>query len=142
MLFRCNYVALVIAPTINPGSASNNSTAEHTIGHKVVIWDDLKQRGVIQLEFNGEVRAVRLRRDRIVIVSKNIIKVGIVILAIPKKGHEAGRIQEIANSNVHCPLFINRFIHLLPHHSNYMYSIQHLIGGDFVHCRPHQQIRL
>ena len=72
MLFRCNYVALVIAPTINPTAAQSQ---DNQIGHKVVIWDDLKQRGVIQLEFNAEVRAVRLRRDRIVVVSKNIIKV-------------------------------------------------------------------
>ena len=72
MLFRCNYVALVIAPTLNPTAVD---AGDNKIGHKVVIWDDLKQRGVIQLEFNAEVRAVRLRRDRIVIVSKNIIKV-------------------------------------------------------------------
>ena len=72
MLFRCNYVALVIAPTLNPTAME---ARDNSIGHKVVIWDDLKQRGVIQLEFNAEVRAVRLRRDRIVIVSKNIIKV-------------------------------------------------------------------
>ena len=71
MLFRCNYVALVIAPTVHPTS----QPPESTIGHKVVIWDDLKQRGVIQLEFNAEVRAVRLRRDRIVVVSKTLIKV-------------------------------------------------------------------
>ena len=74
MLFRCNYVALVIAPTISP-SATLSAENANQIGHKVVIWDDLKQRGVIQLEFNAEVRAVRLRRDRIVVVSKNIIKV-------------------------------------------------------------------
>ena len=72
MLFRCNYVALVIAPTIHPTATQ---PPESTIGHKVVIWDDLKQRGVIQLEFNAEVRAVRLRRDRIVVVSKTLIKV-------------------------------------------------------------------
>ena len=74
MLFRCNYVALVIAPTIHPTATKSQET---NIGHKVVIWDDLKQRGVIQLEFNAEVRAVRLRRDRIVIVSKTLIKVSL-----------------------------------------------------------------
>ena len=72
MLFRCNYVALVIAPSVHPTATQSQ---ENTIGHKVVIWDDLKQRGVIQLEFNAEVRAVRLRRDRIVVVSKALIKV-------------------------------------------------------------------
>ena len=55
MLFRCNYVALVIAPSVHPTATQSQ---ENTIGHKVVIWDDLKQRGVIQLEFNAEVRAV------------------------------------------------------------------------------------
>ena len=77
MLFRCNYVALVIAPTISPSATLSTENASQ-IGHKVVIWDAHKQRGVIQLEFNAEVRAVRLRRDRIVVVSKNIIKVSII----------------------------------------------------------------
>ena len=73
MLFRCNYVALVIAPSVHP--TANQTPQDNPIGHKVVIWDDLKQRGVIQLEFNSEIRAVRLRRDRIVVVSKSLIKV-------------------------------------------------------------------
>ena len=77
MLFRCNYVALVIAPTIHPTATQ---PPESAIGHKVVIWDDLKQRGVIQLEFNAEVRAVRLRRDRIVVISKTLIKVSEIII--------------------------------------------------------------
>jgi len=83
MLFRCNYVALVIAPTIHPTATQ---PPESTIGHKVVIWDDLKQRGVIQLEFNAEVRAVRLRRDRIVVVSKTLIKV-FTFTASPQQLH-------------------------------------------------------
>jgi len=72
MLFRCNYVALVVAASTERGSSDVNRQQE---GHKVVIWDDLKQMGVIQLEFNTEVRAVRLRRDRIVVVMKSLIKV-------------------------------------------------------------------
>lgn len=83
MLFRCNYVALVIAPTIHPTATQS---PESNIGHKVVIWDDLKQRGVIQLEFNAEVRAVRLRRDRIVVVSKTLIKV-FTFTASPQQLH-------------------------------------------------------
>ena len=55
---RCNYVALVVAASTERGSSDVNRQQE---GHKVVIWDDLKQMGVIQLEFNTEVRAVRLR---------------------------------------------------------------------------------
>lgn len=66
MLFRCNYVALVIEPTHDTSLCQ---------GHKVVIWDDLKRRGIIHLEFNSEVRAVRLRRDRVVVVLTNLIKV-------------------------------------------------------------------
>jgi len=83
MLFRCNYVALVIAPTIHPTAPQ---PPESAIGHKVVIWDDLKQRGVIQLEFNAEVRAVRLRRDRIVVISKTLIKV-FTFTASPQQLH-------------------------------------------------------
>ena len=90
MLFRCNYVALVIAPTISPSATLSAENASQ-IGHKVVIWDDLKQRGVIQLEFNAEVRAVRLRRDRIVVVSKNIIKVGYLLYLVPSVIGAGGR---------------------------------------------------
>lgn len=76
MLFRCNYIALVVAATFSPGSGgSSSSQKQPEQGHKVVIWDDLKQMGVIQLEFNAEVRSVKLRRDRIVVVLKSIIKV-------------------------------------------------------------------
>merc|ERR1719361_1244362 len=84
MLFRCNYVALVIAPSVHP--TANQTSQDNPIGHKVVIWDDLKQRGVIQLEFNAEVRAVRLRRDRIVGVSKTLIKV-FTFTASPQQLH-------------------------------------------------------
>ena len=72
MLFRCNYVALVVAPIV---SATGSALPASQQGHKVVIWDDLKQMGVIQLKFNAEVRGVKLRRDRIVVVLKSMIKV-------------------------------------------------------------------
>ncbi|VDN04663.1 unnamed protein product [Thelazia callipaeda] len=64
MLFQCNYIALVGGGRV-PAFATN----------KVIIWDILQHRKVLELEMSDDVLAVRLRRDRIVVVLDTFIHI-------------------------------------------------------------------
>ncbi|KAK6925435.1 WD40 repeat [Dillenia turbinata] len=93
MLFRCNILALV-------GGRANSQYPPN----KVIIWDDHQSRCIGEFSFRSEVRAVKLRRDRIVIVLEH--KIYVYDLLDLKLLHQ---IETLANPRGLC---------CLSHHSN------------------------
>ncbi|OVA14840.1 WD40 repeat [Macleaya cordata] len=86
MLFRCNILALV----------GGGPEPQYPL-NKVMIWDDHQSRCIGELSFRSEVRAVRLRRDRIIVVLEQ--KIFVYNLADLKLLHQ---IETIANPKGLC----------------------------------------
>ncbi|KAG8370657.1 hypothetical protein BUALT_Bualt13G0006000 [Buddleja alternifolia] len=86
MLFRCNILAFV----------GGGDMPQYPL-NKVMIWDDHQSRCIGELSFRSEVRAIRLRRDRIVVVLEQ--KVFVYNFADLKLLHQ---IETIANPKGLC----------------------------------------
>lgn len=86
MLFRCNILALV----------GGGPDPQHP-PCKVMIWDDHQNRCIGELSFRSDVRSVRLRRDRIIVVLEQ--KIFVYNFADLKLMHQ---IETIANPKGLC----------------------------------------
>ncbi|XP_011033574.1 PREDICTED: autophagy-related protein 18a-like isoform X2 [Populus euphratica] len=86
MLFRCNILAIV-------GGGADPQYSPN----KVMIWDDHQSRCIGELSFRSEVRSVKLRRDRIIVVLEQ--KIFVYNFADLKLVHQ---IETIANPKGLC----------------------------------------
>jgi len=64
MLMRCNIVALVGGGVL-PKFPKN----------RIIIWDDLQNRAIAELEFSSEVKAVKIRKEVVVAVLENEVHI-------------------------------------------------------------------
>ncbi|KAH3732983.1 WD repeat domain phosphoinositide-interacting protein 3 [Pelomyxa schiedti] len=60
MLFKCNILALV--------GGGPNPIHPAT---KLIMWDDYQNKQIVELDFNGPVKGVKMRKDRVIVVLDN-----------------------------------------------------------------------